>query len=93
MSVLFGSILVVGMKMCSKVGFSEKNVLIISLSICLGFGLTLVSDFFSLLNIYNLNYLSDLLSNNVLNMFIISFVLSWVLPEDMNFSFKKKISQ
>lgn len=93
MIVLFGSILVVGMKMCSKVGFSEKNVLIISLSICLGFGLTLVSDFFSLLNNYNLKYLSDLLSNNVLNMFIISFILSWVLPEDMNFSFKKKISQ
>lgn len=31
-----------------------------------------------------------MLSNNVLNMFVIAFVLSWVLPDDMDISFKRK---
>ncbi len=88
MVILFGSIAVVGMKMCSEIGFTDKNILILSLSICLGFGLTLASDFFTFLNVNKLNYVSDLLSNNVLNMFVISFILSWILPENM--SIKKK---
>lgn len=90
MVILFGSIAVVGMKMCSEVGFSDKNILILSLSICLGFGLTLVDPLFTYLNRIGLNYLSDMLSNNVLNMFVISFVLSWILPEDMTIFKKKK---
>ena len=73
MVILFGSIAVVGMKMCSEVGFSDKNILILSLSICLGFGLTLVDPLFTYLNRIGLNYLSDMLSNNVLNMFSILF--------------------
>ncbi len=90
MVILFGSIVVVGMKMASEIGFSDKNILIIALSICLGFGLTMVDNFFIYLKSVNLTYISDLLSNNVLNMFIIAFILSWILPEDMNFSKKKK---
>lgn len=89
MVVLFGSIVVVGMKMCSEVGFSDKNVLIVSLSVCIGYGLTLVSDFFTFLNGVGLKYLANLLSNNVLNMFVVAFVLSWVLPENMTFVWKK----
>lgn len=88
MVILFGSIAVVGIKMFTNVGFSNKNILIISLSLCLGFGITLCDEFFAYLNSINLNYISDLLSNNVLNMFIISFILSWVLPENMDISKK-----
>lgn len=90
MVILFGSIAVVGMEMCAKQGFSAKNVLIISLSLCLGFGLTTVTGLFTYLNEAGLNYLADMLSNNVLNMFVISFILSWILPDDMNFTFKKR---
>lgn len=90
MVILFGSIAVVGMKMCSEIGFSDKNILILALSICLGFGLTLVGDFYTYLKSINLNYVSDLLSNNVLNMFVISFILSWVLPDDMDIFKRKK---
>lgn len=89
---LFGSIFVVGIEMCSKQGFSAKNVLILSVSVCLGYGLTTVSGLFTYLKSLNLNYLADMLSNNVLNMFVISFILSLVLPEDMNFKFGKKNS-
>lgn len=87
---LFGSIAVVGMEMCAKQGFSPKNVLILSLSICLGYGITTVTGLFDYLKSINLNYLAGMLSNNVLNMFVISVVLSLVLPDDMDFSFKKK---
>lgn len=90
MVILFGSIAVVGMQMVSEAGFSSKNVLIVALSVCLGFGLTLVDSFFAFLKAANLQYLADLLSNNVLNMFVIAFVLSWILPDDMNISFKKR---
>ncbi len=90
MVILFGSIAVVGMEMCAGQGFSAKNVLIISLSLCIGFGLTTVSGLFTYLRSVNLNYLADMLSNNVLNMFIVAFILSWILPDDMNFSFKRK---
>ena len=90
MVILFGSIAVVGMKMCGEAGFTDKNVLILSLSVCLGFGMTLVGDFFSFLQGTNLQVVSDLFSNNVLNMFLIAFVLSWILPDSMNFSFRKK---
>lgn len=90
MVILFGSIGVVGMEMCSKAGFSPKNILILSLSLCLGFGLSLATDFFNYLRGINLNYLADILSNNVLNMFIISFVLSLVLPDNMDISLKRK---
>ena len=93
MVILFGSIAVVGIKMCSKAGFSDKNILILSLSLCLGFGLTLAKDFFSYLQSAGLQNLSDLLSNNVLNMFVIAFVLSWVLPENMSFTRKKQAKQ
>lgn len=89
MVILFGSIAVVGIKMCANLGFSDKNMLILAISICLGFGVTLNGDFFTFLNSVGLNYVSDLLSNNVLNMFIIAMLLSWVLPDDMSFKGKK----
>lgn len=88
--ILFGSIVVVGMKMCSEAGFSDKNTLILSVSVCLGFGITLADNFFAFLNNNGLGTIADLLSNNVLNMFAIAFVLSWLLPEDMNFRLKKR---
>lgn len=91
--ILFGSIVVVGMKMCSEAGFSDKNTLIVSVSVCLGFGITLADNFFAYLSAVGLSTVADLLSNNVLNMFLIALVLSWVLPEDMNFVWRKKAKQ
>lgn len=93
MILLFGSIAVVGIQMCASQGFSDKNILILSISTCLGFGITLVDEFFTYLNASGLEYFSNILSNNVLNMFVISFILSWMLPDDMNFKFKKSESK
>ena len=82
MVILFGSIVTVGMKLCAQAGFNNKNILIISISTCLGFGITLCDGLFTYLHSINLDYLADLLSNNILNMFIISLILSFIIPEE-----------
>ena len=82
MVILFGSIVTVGMNLCAQVGFSNKNILIISISTCLGFGITLCDGLFTYLYSINLDYIADLLSNNILNMFIISLILSFIIPEE-----------
>ena len=100
MVILFGSIAVIGMKSISEIGWSDKNILITAISVCLGFGITIANvtlnsgnmaaslDIFKKLGV---DWLGDLLSNNVLNMFILAFILSWALPEDMHISlFHKK---
>ena len=95
MVILLGTIAVVGMKSISEVGWSDKNILITAISVCLGFGITVANisiggnDVALSVNVFRklgLGWISDLLANNVLNMFIISFVLSWVLPESMHIS-------
>ena len=83
MVIVFGSISAVGMKMVSENGFTQKNILIVSVSVCLGFGLTLCTDFFNYLRSINLAYLADVLSNNVLNMFVIAIILSFILPDNL----------
>ena len=102
MVILFGSIAVIGMKSISEIGWTDKNILIVAISVCLGFGITIANvtlsdntlhmsvDVFSKLGV---GWLGDLLSNNVLNMFVISIILSWALPDSMHISFlhrKKK---
>ena len=96
MVILLGTIAVVGMKSISEVGWTDKNILITAISVCLGFGITVANislgtnDVALSVNIFRslgIGWLSDLLANNVLNMFIISFILSWVLPDSMHLSF------
>ena len=96
MITLFGTIAVIGMQSISNIGWNDKNILITAISVCLGFGLTIATvtinnvggialstDLFKALKV---EWLGDLLSNNVLNMFVISFILSWALPESMQVS-------
>ena len=83
MVMVFGSIAAVGMKMVSENGFTAKTTMIVSIAVCLGFGLTLCTDFFSYLKSINLTYLADILSNNVLNMFVIALILSFVIPDNL----------
>ena len=101
--ILFGSIAVIGMKTISGIGWSDKNIMIVAISVCVGFGLTvanvtlnsgelrMVTDLFNNLGV---EWLGDLLSNSMLNMFIISLILSWALPENMHISlFHKKVNK
>ena len=82
---LFASIAVSGMKIISSVGFTPKNILVLSLSLGIGYGITLASDFLTLSQDDNwVNYLKLVLSNPVAMMFIISMITSWAIPEKMN---------
>lgn len=91
MVILFGSITVVGMKMAAEQGFSEKNIMILSLCLCLGFGLTLAKDFYTVLESYGLGNLGAILGNPTINMFVLAIILSWVLPDNMHIG--KKVKQ
>lgn len=97
MVILFGNIMVVGMKSISEQGWNDKNILIVALSVCLGFGITIanvtvpagLASSVSLFSSLGIGWLGDLLSNNVLNMFLIAIILSFALPDSMRL-FKKK---
>ena len=88
MVILFGSIAAIGMKTISEIGWTEKNIMITAISVCLGFGITIANvsagSSVSLFKSLGAEWLADLLSNNVLNMFVISFLLSWILPKRMD---------
>jgi NCS2 family nucleobase:cation symporter-2 len=103
MVILFGSIVVIGMKMVAELGWTEKNILIVSVCCCLGFGMSLAEPLVSnsvivngvisqgVFDRMNLPYLAGVFGNCVINMFVLAFVLSWVLPEGMTFhGFGKK---
>ncbi len=89
MIILFGSIAVIGMKMIGELGWTEKNIMIASISACLGYGLSIgtvivsgspvmTSSIFAVLGSQTM---TDLFSNVVLNVFIISMILSYIIPD------------
>ena len=83
--MLFASIMIIGMQMIAKIGFTRKNIMILCLSLGLGYGITLVPSFTSgTYEIDFFNYLMVLLSNPVANMFILSFIMSFAVPERVN---------
>jgi len=85
MIMLFSSIVVIGMQMLSKCGWNQKNLIIASLSLGLGYGITLIPAFTAgKYGIEFVDYLFLIIQNPVANMFVISLILSYVLPDSMN---------
>ena len=84
LTMLFASIVVTGFKMVAELGFTPKNILILTLSLGVGFGFSLIPNFYSELG----PIANNILSNPVAMIFIISLVLSFVIPDD--FDMKKK---
>ncbi|NCA95398.1 MAG: hypothetical protein EOM74_00290 [Methanomicrobia archaeon] len=88
MLILFGSIAIVGMQMVAEIGFDSKTILVLAISLTLGFGITLVSDFYLVLDSFGFEYLSVIFASPILNMFVISMILSYVIPDQ-----HKKVAQ
>ncbi len=88
MLILFGSIAIVGMQMVAEIGFDSKTILVLAISLTLGFGITLVSDFYLVLDSFGFEYLSVIFASPILNMFVISMILSYVIPDH-----HKKVAQ
>ena len=78
--IMFGSIAVAGMEMIQKAGFTQRNMIIVATSLCVGIGVTQVDGFFSGLP----SIVGEIFASNmVAGVFVIALILSLVLPKDM----------
>ncbi|RHR25835.1 purine permease [Clostridium sp. AF19-22AC] len=80
--MMFGSIMVSGIQMLARAGFTQRNVTIAALSLAVGIGFTTASE----VDIWNIfpQIVRDVFSGNcVAVVFVISIVLSLLLPKDM----------
>ncbi len=81
--MMFGTIMVSGIQMISKAGFSQRNITIVALSLAVGIGFTSASE----MDIWRIfpQVVQDVFSANcVAVVFVVSIVLSFVLPKNMD---------
>ncbi len=77
--IMFGSILMSGIKMLAKAGFSSRNTLIAATSLCLGVGATQVDGFFA----HMPTIISDIFAGNmVAGVFVVGVILEICLPRN-----------
>lgn len=81
--MMFGSILASGVQMIASCGFSQRNITIVSLSLAVGIGFTTASES-GIWDIFPSIIQSVFAENVVAVVFIISIVLSCILPENMD---------
>ena len=80
--MMFGQILLSGMQMIADCGFNQRNITIASLSLAVGVGFTAASE----QDIWRIfpQIVKDVFSGNVVAVvFIVSMILSYTLPENM----------
>ena len=81
--MMFGTILTSGMQMVAKVGFTQRNVTIVALSLSIGIGFTTTSEI-GIWHIFPEMVQSVFSANVVAVVFIASIILNLVLPADMD---------
>ena len=81
--MMFGSILTSGVQMIASCGFSQRNITIVSLSLAVGIAFTTASES-GIWDIFPSIIQSVFAENVVAVVFIISIVLSCILPENMD---------
>ena len=81
--MMFGSILTSGVQMIASCGFSQRNITMVSLSLAVGIGFTTASES-GIWDIFPSIIQSVFAENVVAVVFIISIVLSCILPENMD---------
>ena len=77
--MMFGSIVVSGVHMLSQCGYSERNMTIAALSLSVGLGFTQTPQIF---HIFPPLFKSVFAENCVAVVFLVSMVLSFILPKD-----------
>ena len=80
--MMFGTILVSGIEMFARVGFTQRNITIASLSLAIGIGFTSASEI-DLWHIFPANVQSVFSANVVAVVFVVSILLNLLLPRDM----------
>ena len=78
--MMFGSIMYEGIKMLKECVFNDRTMIIVSLSFCIGIGLTQTSgNFFAAFP----SAVGDIFNGNaVAGVFVVSLLLSLILPKD-----------
>lgn len=87
--MMFGTIMVAGIEMLAKAGFTQRNVTIAALSLSVGIGFTAASEM-DLWHIFPEVIQTVFSANVVAVVFVVSVILSLILPRDMEV---KKIQQ
>lgn len=80
--MMFGTILVSGIEMLAKAGFTQRNVTIAALSLSIGIGFTAASEI-DLWHIFPDVVQSVFSANVVAVVFVVSIVLNLILPKNM----------
>ena len=78
--MMFGTIVVSGLQMLGKCGYSQRNVTIVALSLSMGIGFTQVPDIF---DIFPQIIRTVFAENCVAVVFLVAVILNLVLPENM----------
>ena len=80
--MMFGTIMVSGVEMIAKAGFTQRNITIAALSLAVGIGFTSASEI-DLWRIFPEVIQSVFSANVVAVVFVVSIVLNLILPKDM----------
>ena len=80
--MMFGTIMVSGIEMLAKAGFSQRNITIAALSLSIGIGFTAASEI-GLWGIFPEVIQSVFSANVVAVVFVVSIVLNLILPKNM----------
>jgi NCS2 family nucleobase:cation symporter-2 len=78
---MFGSILFAGLGMMARSGFTQRNMVIASLSLSVGIGFTQAADMFS---IFPQIVQTVFAENCVAVVFLLAVILNLVLPKEKN---------
>lgn len=78
--MMFGNIVVSGLQMVAKCGFSQRNITIVALSLSIGLGFTQVPEIFAIFPQMIQNVFAE---NCVAVVFLVAIILNLVLPENM----------
>lgn len=78
--MMFGNIVISGLQMIAKCGFSQRNITIAALSLSIGLGFTQVPEIFAIFPQIIQNVFAE---NCVAVVFLVAIILNLVLPKDM----------
>ena len=78
--MMFGTIVVSGLQMVSRCGFSQRNITIAALSLSIGIGFTQVPEIFA---VFPQIVQTVFAENCVAVIFLVSILLNLILPKDM----------
>lgn len=88
--MMFGTIVVSGLQMIGKCGYSQRNITIVALSLSIGIGFTQVPELFS---VFPKIIETVFAENCVAVVFLVAVILNLILPQNMEaFEEKKKIA-